>query len=343
MDSLQKAKQLDQFFTNKGVAEECVRLANEFIEKENIAFDLWLEPSAGSGSFFHLLPLGKRVGVDIQSRHNDILEADFLNFNLPNKLYFTIGNPPFGKNSSLAIKFFNKAATVSAAIAFIVPKTFKKMSVVKKLAPFFHLKFEYDIPKNSFHIEGEEYDVPCVFQIWVKSDVERNDVSEHATNKEFSFVGKEDSPDFALQRVGVHAGDIKFNIQDVSESSHLFIKCVNKEVIDVFKTIDWSSVKYNTAGNPSISQAEIFDLFAKQKENFLVFVDDFYVLSNGEKLSVGLYHFNGRVVYDMNKESLVQFKDEFFQIKFKDGYFNCKNEKIYSKIARVLKEFKTGA
>ena len=58
------------------------------------------------------------------------------------KSCLTIGNPPFGKNSSLAISFFNKAAEFSDIIAFILPQTFSKDSVKNRLNLSFFLIME---------------------------------------------------------------------------------------------------------------------------------------------------------------------------------------------------------
>ena len=43
---------------------------------------------------------------------------------VPNKTkrYLVVGNPPFGKISSIAIKFFNKSAEYADCIAFIIPE-----------------------------------------------------------------------------------------------------------------------------------------------------------------------------------------------------------------------------
>ena len=41
---------LDQFYTNKDIAKKCYDKLNEIIDLN--MFDLHLEPSAGSGSFF---------------------------------------------------------------------------------------------------------------------------------------------------------------------------------------------------------------------------------------------------------------------------------------------------
>ena len=46
-----------------------------------------------------------------------------------NHIFVSEIKPPFGKVSSLAIRFFNKCAQFSDVIAFIIPRTFNKVSV----------------------------------------------------------------------------------------------------------------------------------------------------------------------------------------------------------------------
>ena len=46
-----------------------------------------------------------------------------------------------------------------------------------------------------------------------------------------------------------------------SSSSNYFIKAHHDFVLDIFKQIDFNKVKYNTAGNPSISPSELVELF----------------------------------------------------------------------------------
>ena len=42
-----------------------------------------------------------------------------------------LGNPPFGRQSSLAIKFIKKSSIFCDTISFILPKSFKKDSMKK--------------------------------------------------------------------------------------------------------------------------------------------------------------------------------------------------------------------
>ncbi len=260
---LEAAKQLDQFFTDGNVAQACLNRLISLIEKESILFDAWLEPSAGSGAFFNILPSNKeKVGIDIDPKIEGIAKADFLSITLPKQDYITVGNPPFGKNASLAIAFFNKASAISTIVAFIVPKTFKKASVINRLDRAMHLIEEMDIPKNAFLFMGLPYDVPCVFQIWKKKPFTRNKLALNCQHKDIRFV-KQGEANVAFQRVGVNAGSIKDTFQTASPSSHYFLK-IEENVKAILKTIDWNRFKLNCAGCPSIAKTEIILAYSER-------------------------------------------------------------------------------
>ena len=61
---------LDQFYTTPEIAKKCYDiLKNKINEAE---FDYILEPSAGTGSFYKLLPDKRRIGVDIEPKYKGI-------------------------------------------------------------------------------------------------------------------------------------------------------------------------------------------------------------------------------------------------------------------------------
>jgi hypothetical protein len=251
IEATKSAQDLDQFFTKKNLAERLYKVVEDYLKNKGITPQRWLEPSAGGGAFFNLMPCDNRTGIDIVPQIAEVIQSDFLEYDLPYDNYITVGNPPFGKNSSLAIKFFNKCAEKSDIIAFIVPKTFKKQSAIAKL-------------NNSFHLEySEAYNVPCVFQIWEKNSIKRPSIKAIHKHIDFNFCNK-DLAHFAIQRVGANAGAVKKNFLTVSPHSHYFINGP-KEIMDIFTNIDWSSVKYNTAGNPSIAKGELINLYEKEK------------------------------------------------------------------------------
>lgn len=256
------SKELDQFYTKRAIAVECYAQLIGFLNEKSIDQTFWLEPSAGAGAFYSLLP-ENRLGIDLEPKINGVVCHDFLTYPLTRTDYLTIGNPPFGRNSSLAIKFFNKCALHSNVIAFVLPKTFKKASTLKKIDKQFHLCHEYDLPEFSFEFEDKEYNVPSVFQIWVKSDSPRLNLKAVVTHEDFIFTTKEKG-NLAIQRVGNAAGTVKEDFVKCAIASHYFIDST-EEVKKVFKRINWSSVKYNTAGNPSISKPELINLYNQEK------------------------------------------------------------------------------
>ena len=175
-------RELDQFFTKPDVAKVCVYQLNNVLTNGLSKVDLVLEPSFGDGAFVKAL---QNIGITSKLKFVDIdaseetYRADFLKDTIVPKSYFhpkkgfscvTVGNPPFGKNSSLAVSFFNHAAKFSVCIAFIVPRTFSKKSLQSKLDRNFFLVHEMVLEEDGFLFKNESYDVPCVFQVWVHSE-----------------------------------------------------------------------------------------------------------------------------------------------------------------------------
>lgn len=256
---------LDKFYTKPKIADLCIATLNNI---SNI--DLWLEPSAGAGVFLSRLPT-PRLGLDLEPDSSDIIEQDFFTYTPPNNVHVAvIGNPPFGKNSSLAIKFFNHAASWATVIAFIVPKTFKKTSVQNKLNLGWVLQQELDLPKNSFDLISDDnilstYDVPCVWQVWVKG--ERKKTILPTSHKDWVWCSKADAK-YAIRRVGGLAGKCFTDFDTYAESSHYFINCehsVYSRLNTLYK--QFQEVARNTAGNPSLSKSELVSIYTESSEN----------------------------------------------------------------------------
>lgn len=216
----------DKFYTKPDVVNKCIEtLKNHVtIDRSN---DVVIEPSAGGGAFIDaLMGLCDRcVFLDLIPEHEGVTEGDFLEFMNPHpgRRTHVIGNPPFGRQSSLAIKFIRHAATFCDTISFILPKSFKKDSMKDKIPNNFHLINETDLDSESFTVEGKSYDVPCTFQVWEKRDDERATRVKLEPNG-YRFVKKSESPDISIRRVGVNAGEVDTETSTKSEQSHYFIK-----------------------------------------------------------------------------------------------------------------------
>ena len=260
----------DKYYTKSKIASLCVQLFNENISITND--DLIIEPGAGSGAFIPFISKlpGYSVFYDIEPKHPLITQLNFLSFDYDSiyNIYHNIhiiGNPPFGRQSSTAIKFIKQSALFANSISFILPKSFKKNSMKKYFPLNFHLIYQTELPVDSFIIDDKPHSVPCVFQIWQKKNFNRS-IPSKLTPKNFLFVKKSDSPHFAVRRVGVYAGKIYSDYETRSEQSHYFIRfnddayLFDSELLFLLDNIDYKS-KNNTVGPRSISKQELIKEF----------------------------------------------------------------------------------
>ena len=257
------SRNLDQYYTDPAYAQQFLDTVKSTVDLNQ--FDHVLEPSAGTGSFYNLLDTSKRIGLDLDPKALGIIKTDFFDWMAPiGKKIITIGNPPFGKNAGLAVKFFNHAAKFSSVIAFVIPRTFRKASIINRLHKNFHLVYDETVPDNSFIFNDQSYNVWCCAQIWVRKTELRNVIPTLKLNQIrfwFELVDPTLS-DFAIQRVGGRAGLIReTGRHNYSAESHYFIKAHDHRVLPIFKTINFDTVKFNTAGNPSVSPSELIELF----------------------------------------------------------------------------------
>jgi len=266
----------DAFYTAGHVALDCINSFIETIQPKKT--DIIIEPSAGAGAFSLRLAESYQnvVAFDIDPRHPSIQQQNFLDYSFDvddTKEAHVVGNPPFGRQSSLAKKFIQHASKFAVSISFILPKSFKKESMQKVFPLQFHLVKECEIPVNSFLINNKEHDVPCIFQIWKKFPTERQ-IQPPEEPLCFTFCKKEEDPDIALRRVGVNAGKvITTNLSSLSHQSHYFIlkRNITKRVLEkLFKDLIFQHD--NTVGPKSISKQELIlqlNLLFKKQKNIL--------------------------------------------------------------------------
>jgi len=263
-----KRKTTDKFYTAHPIVNKCIELINNTLD---IGEDDWcIEPSAGNGSFINgIKSLFRHYRFyDLEPENDEIMEQDYLDYDSsiihksPQSKVHVVGNPPFGRQSSLAIKFIKKSTSYCDTISFILPKSFKKESLKKHFPLNFHLICDYDLPRYSFIVDNREYDVPCVFQIWRKEDTNRK-IVEKMTPNNYRFVKKEEDHDISFRRVGINAGSIDTDTDSKSKQSHYFIKFdieLTDELFDALQNIEYKC-KNDTCGPNSISKQELIKEF----------------------------------------------------------------------------------
>ena len=276
----------DQFYTSPGVAKKCIQILISVLHDAELhprvlplSSYLWVEPSAGQGAFLNSIPeTYDKIGIDIEpgpgpGADANILKQDFLTWVLPpqppktnQKPVIIFGNPPFGRQSSLAKAFIAHSCKIASTyiIAFILPRSFVKPSMSCAFESHFHCIHSSDVERNAFVLGGGDasYDVPCVFQIWQKRSVPRI-LPEKIPEKGFQYVKGTDPHDIVIRRVGVYAGRCYINSHDETEynvQSHHFIKFdkkYEKNIVDIAKKINAHVFPTNTTGPRSLSKTEI--------------------------------------------------------------------------------------
>ena len=121
---------LDLFYTSPAAARACLdslldQMAQDGADPGRYTF---VEPAAGQGAFYDLLPHGRRIGVDVFDHgRSDYQVADFLSWAPPGgaKRIAVVGNPPFGSRGWLALAFVNHAAAFADYVGLILPMAFQ--------------------------------------------------------------------------------------------------------------------------------------------------------------------------------------------------------------------------
>jgi len=164
---------LDQFFTRPSVAKACWESFCKHLKEAgvDILHYNFIEPSAGLGAFYDLLPDNRRIGVDVANFRPEYIQNDFLSWT-PKKngyRYACIGNPPFGHRAWLALAFMNHASKFSDYVGFIVPMAFQSRgkSNVQDRVIGLQLIHSSLLPQDSFiDANGNSLKVNALWQIW---------------------------------------------------------------------------------------------------------------------------------------------------------------------------------
>lgn len=170
----------DQHNTPSAVSKYCWNSFQEILknDKKRIKDYQFIEPSAGTGSFYDMLPATNRIGIDIEKfagYQDKYIQADFLtwNPNKPTNKFIAIGNPPFGYRGWLALSFLNHAAEFCDYVGFILPMSFQSdgKGSPKHRVEGMTLVHHEILPDGLFvQSTGDKTNVNTLWQVWKKGE-----------------------------------------------------------------------------------------------------------------------------------------------------------------------------
>ena len=251
----------EQFYTPEELA---IKLTKQLaVLVGGLEGKLVIEPAGGTGAFVKAakdLGAKKVISFDIEPKSADIALGDFLEADLSAVTgAITISNPPFGRNNSLSIPFFNKAAKHSDYIAFIVPRSWRKWSVINRLDRDFHLIHDQDLSIDYVDETGEmvwqKSNLRTCFQVWQRQDKQRELIKVQDMGLISKVSPKE--ADVALTVFGYSCGLVRTEFEKIPNSTVMFLKLHDDRVLAALKKVDFSKFYRNTAYTEALSLQEI--------------------------------------------------------------------------------------
>jgi hypothetical protein len=221
----------DQFFTPKIVAEKCWDTFQRET-KVNIDDYVFIEPSAGDGSFLKILPKGS-IGLDIEPRSNGIIQQDYLTWKptITSNKYIIFGNPPFGLRGHLALNFINHSYTFADYVCFILPQLFESdgKGSPRKRVNGYNLIYSEGLSAMFYSPDKQEVKVNGVFQIW----------SKHTSNPTYDIKknSEESMKVYSLSDGGTIASTRNKDMIDKCDI-YLPSTCFGKENMKIYKSFD---------------------------------------------------------------------------------------------------------
>jgi predicted RNA methylase len=250
----------EQYYTPKPLALELVAQIEKVLGP--LAGKTILEPAGGTGAFIEAVQakgVTRVISFDIEPLHELVTQGNFLEQEIKETNLITISNPPFGRNNSLSIPFFNHAAKVSDAICFIVPRSWRKWSVTNRLDLGFELALDLDIEIDYVDSDGtplsNKNHLATCFQIWKKADAPRTLV--RVIDKGIIEKVSPDQADVSLTIFGYGCGKVKTQFEPVANTTQMFLKLKHPQALAALESVDYSKFFKNTAYTEALSLQEI--------------------------------------------------------------------------------------
>jgi hypothetical protein len=250
----------EQFYTPPAIAESIIKIVQKRLG--NLSGYTLLEPAGGTGSFIEAARrhgLTKVISFDIEPHHKKIKLGDFLDQEITRKGLITVSNPPFGRNNSLSIPFFNKAAQVSDLIVFIVPRSWRKWSVQNRLNQNFHLVRDDDLAINYVDVNGDDSHAKDRLRTCVQYWERRETIRPLIKVQDMGIIERTtpDQADAALTMFGYNCGSLTTDFELRKITTRMYLKFTHPKAKKAIENSDFSKFYLNTAYTEALALPEI--------------------------------------------------------------------------------------
>ena len=251
---------LDCYFTLPHIAKRCVDSLLNVMQSDYADVDeYWfVEPGAGTGAFYDLMPAERRIGVDILPTRPQFIAQDYLSWRpeAESQKIAVLGNPPFGYRAWLALAFLNHSATFADYIGLILPMGFQSdgKGSAKHRVRGAELVLSESLPSRSFiDSNGSSLKLNALWQVWrrgvnnmppPKTCSEWIDIFTVDTRKQ-RLCGQErlDEADYFLQRT--YFGEPPALVTDFSEVKYacgygIVLKKESDAITRLLNKTDWT-------------------------------------------------------------------------------------------------------
>jgi predicted RNA methylase len=250
----------EQFYTPPEVADRILRNVEKRIG--NLSERVLLEPAGGTGAFIEAAKshgLTKVMSFDIEPHHKKIALGDFLDQEIDKHGLLTITNPPFGRNNSLSIPFFNKAAQVSDLIVFIVPRSWRKWSVQNRLDQNFHLVRDDDLTINYVDVNGQDSNAKDRLRTCVQYWERKSKLRPIVKVKDMGIIERTtpELADAAMTLFGYNCGKLTTDFERRKVTTQMYLNFKHPRAKKAIENSDFSKFYMNTAYTEALSLPEI--------------------------------------------------------------------------------------
>ncbi len=250
----------EQFYTPPQIARDVVATVLRHVP--DATSRPWLEPAGGTGAFIDAAEMAgveNVVSFDIEPHHPQVMLGDFLAQRLDLTGAVAVSNPPFGRNNALSIPFFNRCAEYSDHIAFIVPRSWRKWSVLNRLDRRFSLVSDTDLSINYVDVKGEDAyaknNLRTCVQLW-----RREETLRPLIKVEDRGVVRKCTPaeaDVALTIFGYGCGTVKTDFPRRKITTQMYLQLEHEDALEALLRVDFGRFSSNVAYTEALSIQEI--------------------------------------------------------------------------------------